>query len=298
MVGDDTSRKGILMPNSKPEAPPSATTCEPDDFLSGNEPAQHHSLGQRQQEILDIVRVKGFESIENLSRRFDVTPQTIRRDINSLSAIGLLRRHHGGAGLPSSVENYAYTARKILCLQEKKRIARALARQIPNKSSLFINIGTTTEEVARELMEKERLRVITNNLNVAAMMSGNENFEVIVASGVVRGKDRGVTGHATIDFIRQFKVDFGIIGISGIDLDGALLDFDYREVGAAQAIIANSRKVFLAADHTKFGRNAMVRMAHIREIDALFTDRRPPREIADALAASDVALHVAGMSEP
>ncbi len=281
------------MPNAKSQAPSSATICQPDDFLSGNEPEQHHTLGQRQQEILDIVRGKGFESIENLSRHFDVTPQTIRRDINSLSAIGLLRRHHGGAGLPSSVENYAYTARKVLCLQEKKRIACALARQIPNKSSLFINIGTTTEEVARELMEKERLRVITNNLNVAAMMSGNENFEVIVASGVVRGKDRGVTGHATIDFIRQFKVDFGIIGISGIDLDGTLLDFDYREVGAAQAIIANSRQVFLAADHTKFGRNAMVRMAHIREIDALFTDRQPPRKIADVLTASDVTLHVA-----
>ncbi len=281
------------MPNVKSPGPSADPTCEPGDFLSESEPAQPHTLGQRQQEILDIVRGKGFESIENLSRHFDVTPQTIRRDINSLSAVGLLRRHHGGAGLPSSVENYAYTARKILCLQEKKRIAQALAKQVPNKSSLFINIGTTTEEVARELMEKERLRVITNNLNVAAMMSGNENFEVIVASGVVRGKDRGVTGHATIDFIRQFKVDFGIIGISGIDLDGALLDFDYREVGAAQAIIANSRKVFLAADHTKFGRNAMVRMAHIREIDALFTDRKPPREIADVLAGSDVALHVA-----
>ncbi len=282
------------MADSKTRGPSADPACESDVLTSGNESTQPSALGQRQQEILDIVRGKGFESIENLARHFDVTPQTIRRDINSLSGIGLLRRHHGGAGLPSSVENYAYTARKILCLQEKKRIAHALARQIPNKSSLFINIGTTTEEVARELMEKERLRVITNNLNVAAMMSGNEHFEVIVASGVVRGKDRGITGHATIDFIRQFKVDFGIIGISGIDLDGTLLDFDYREVGAAQAIIANSRKVFLAADHTKFGRNAMVRMGHLREVDALFTDRQPPREIADVLTASDVVLHVAG----
>jgi DeoR family transcriptional regulator, glycerol-3-phosphate regulon repressor len=298
MVTVDFDRKGnAAMANPKSRPSSSETACGSDALLPDGQDAPPQSLGQRQQEILDIVRGKGFESIENLSRHFDVTPQTIRRDINNLSAVGLLRRHHGGAGLPSSVENYAYTARKILCLQEKKRIAHALARQIPNKSSLFINIGTTTEEVARELMEKDRLRVITNNLNVAAMMSGNENFEVIVASGVVRGKDRGITGHATIDFIRQFKVDFGIIGISGIDLDGTLLDFDYREVGAAQAIIANSRKVFLAADHTKFGRNAMVRMAHIREIDALFTDRQPPREIADVLAASDVALYVAG-SEP
>ncbi len=251
------------------------------------------AIGKRQEEILELVRPQGFVSIEDLAKRFGVTPQTIRRDINTLSAMGLLRRHHGGAGLPSSVENYAYTARKVLCLQEKKRIARMVARHIPNRSSLFINIGTTTEEVAKVLLDKEMLRVITNNLNVAAILSGNENFEVIVASGVVRNKDRGITGHATIDFIRQFKVDYGIIGISGIDLDGTLLDFDYREVGAAQAIIANSRKVFLAADHTKFGRNAMVRMGHIREVDAVFTDRRPPEGIADLLAAADVELHVA-----
>ncbi len=281
------------MANSKSRKSAGERACAPEISLSEPDAQPSPRLGQRQQEILDMVRGKGFESIENLARHFDVTPQTIRRDINSLSEIGLLQRHHGGAGLPSSVENYAYTARKILCLQEKKRIARALARQIPNKSSIFINIGTTTEEVARVLTEKERLRVITNNLNVAAMMSGNENFEVIVASGVVRGKDRGITGHATIDFIRQFKVDFGIIGISGIDRDGTLLDFDYREVGAAQAIIENSRKVFLAADHTKFGRNAMVRMGHIREIDAIFTDRKPPEEMVDLIGASDVTLHIA-----
>jgi DeoR family transcriptional regulator, glycerol-3-phosphate regulon repressor len=107
-------------------------------------------------------------------------------------------------------------------------------------------------------------------------LSSNEHFEVIVAGGLVRHRDGGLIGEATIDFIQQFRVDFGIIGISGIDLDGTLLDFDYREVRAARAIIDNSRKVFLAADHTKFGRNAMVRLGNIAEIDTLFTDQRPP----------------------
>ena len=134
------------------------------------------------------------------------------------------------------------------------------------------------------------MRVITNNLNVAAILSGNDSFEVIVTGGMVRSKDRGITGHATIDFVRQFKVDYGIIGISGIDYDGTLLEFDYREVRVAQTIIANSRKVFLAADHTKFGRNAMVRMATIEEIDALFTDRRPPEVLVEAMANADVRL--------
>ena len=97
----------------------------------------------------------------------------------------------------------------------------------------------------------------------------------------------------TFTAISQFKVDYGIIGISGIDTDGTLLDFDYREVRAARAIIDNSRSVFLAADHTKFGRNAMVRLGGIGEIDALFTDRRPPAGLAEVISAAEVALHVA-----
>lgn len=251
------------------------------------------SMSLRQKQIVELVRGEGFVAIEKMARRFAVTPQTIRRDIKSLADAGLLLRHHGGAGMPSSVENYAYQARKVLCLQEKKRIARLLARHIPDKASMFINIGTTNEEVAKALVHKNGLRVITNNLNVAAILSGNESFEVIVAGGVVRSRDHGITGHATIDFIKQFKVDFGIIGISGIDTDGMLLDFDYREVRVAQAIIDNSRRVFLAADYTKFGRNAMVRLAHIRRVDTLFSDRMPPDGMRDVLSLENVKILVA-----
>jgi DeoR family glycerol-3-phosphate regulon repressor len=262
--------------------------------IAGNQPDQALSMGNRQKKILELIGGQGFVSIEDMARHFRLTPQTIRRDINRLAEYGLLRRHHGGAGLPTSVENYAYTTRKVLYLKEKARIARHLAKHIPDKASLFINIGTTTEEVAKVLVEtKKGLRVITNNLNVAGILSSNEDFEIFVAGGAVRSKDRGITGHATIDFIRQFKVDFGIIGISGIDYDGTLLDFDYREVRVAQAIIANSRKVFLAADHSKFGRNAMVRLAHLSEITALFTDRHPPESMNDVLSAADIEIQVA-----
>src|SRR3546814_14785608 len=83
------------------------------------------------------------------------------------------------------------------------------------------------------------------------------------------------------------------MGFSGFDDDGTLLDFDYREVRAAQAIIKNSRRVFLATDHTKFGRNAMVRLAHVNEVDAIFTDRVPPKTMIDILAAAEVELHIA-----
>ncbi|UZP69133.1 DeoR family transcriptional regulator [Desulfovibrio mangrovi] len=247
----------------------------------------------RHEQVLQLIREQGFMSIGTLSERFNVTPQTVRRDINILSRQGLLQRHHGGAGPVLSTENVDYLDRRIMCLQEKREIAQLVAEQVPARSSLFINIGTTTEEVAKALFKHERLRVITNNLNVAQIMSKNSSFEVIVSGGLVRHKDCGIVGEATIDFIRQFKVDYGIIGISSIDMDGTLLDFDYREVRAARAIMENSRKVFLVTDHTKFGRNAMVRLGSIEEVDALFTDKRPPEELVEIMRRSGVALHVA-----
>ena len=248
---------------------------------------------ERHDRILTLVRERGFVSIDALARHFSVTTQTVRRDINKLCKSGELRRYHGGAGLPSSVENVSYTDRQIMKLEEKKRIAQTLVRYIPDKASLFINIGTTTEEVAKALLNHSGLRIITNNINVAKILSSNESFEVIITGGVVRGKDWGVMGEATLEFIQQFKVDFGIVGISGVDYDGTLLDFDFREVRAARAIIDNSRKVYLAADYSKFGRNAMVRLGHITEMDAVFTDRTPPANLVGMMATADVALHVA-----
>jgi len=135
-------------------------------------------------------------------------------------------------------------------------------------------------------------------LRFNSQMSGKPDFEVIVAGGVVRARDRGIVGEATLDLIAQFKVDFGVIGISGIDADGTLFDFDYREVRVARAIMEHSRKVYLAADHSKFGRNALVRLAHIGELDALFTDRPPPDAIREALEAAGGRVFIAEPQAP
>ncbi len=248
---------------------------------------------QRQEAIVDLVRRQGYASIEQLTEHFTVTPQTIRRDLNALAEEGLIRRVHGGAGLESSTVNTAYSTRKTLNLDAKQRIAALLASHIPDGSSLFINIGTSNEVVAEALLGHRDLEVITNNLNVAAILQHKEDFNVIVAGGQIRSRDGGIIGEATIDFINQFKVDYGIIGISGIDEDGSLLEFDYQEVRVAQAIIRNSRQVYLAADHSKFHRNPSVRQGNVSQIGALFTDRRPPQAISQLMASHDVTLHIA-----
>lgn len=242
------------------------------------------ALNRRQQAMLSLVQEKGFVSVEELAQHFSVTAQTIRRDINALCDAGFLRRYHGGAGLPSSVENVAYQARQILYPEAKERIAAAMAARIPDQASLYITLGTTTEAVARALRDHQGLRVITNNLNVASILAENPSCEVIVAGGVVRHRDRGITGEATIDFMNQFKVDYAVIGISGIDPDGTLLDFDYREVRVLQIIMGNARSILLGADHSKFGRNALVRVADLSEITELYTDAEPPAPIRELMA--------------
>ena len=249
-------------------------------------------IQKRHERIKQLVQSKGFVTIDSLAKEFSMTPQTLRKDINVLSEKGMLDRYHGGAGLPLSTENVEYTQRKILRLKEKRQIAQIVAEKIPDKSSLFINIGTTTEEIAKALCNHKGLRVITNNLNVASIMSKYEDFEIIIAGGLIRNRDGGIVGPLTIDFIKQFRVDYGIIGISAIDMDGILLDFDYREVQVSRAIIDSSRNIFLAADHSKFGRNAMVRLANISEISALFTDREPPSGLSEVLIQNGVELHI------
>ncbi len=257
--------------------------------------SRHSGVRRRHEEMIGLVRESGFATIQVLAEYFGVTPQTVRRDINHLADQGVLQRFHGGAGPVSTTENVDYSNRRILCRAEKGAIGAMVADHIPNRSSLFINIGTTTEEVARSLVGHSGLRVITNNLNVATILSKNESIEILVAGGMIRHRDRGIVGESTVDFIRQFKVDFGIIGISGIDNDGTLLDFDYREVRAARAIMENSRNTFLAADHTKFGRNAMVRLGEIHEVDSLFTDKTPPSSVVDAMDRGEVQLVVPGI---
>jgi DeoR family glycerol-3-phosphate regulon repressor len=195
--------------------------------------------------------------------------------------------------MPSSVENIDYSQRQVMNIQAKRRIAAAVAARVRPGSSLLINIGTTTEEVARALTHHTGLHVVTNNLNVATILAGQPGCEVIVAGGVVRERDRGIVGEATVDFIRQFRVDIGIIGISSIEPDGTLRDFDSREVRVSQAILEQSREVWLVADQDKFGRQALVRLAHLSQIDKLFCDAEPPASMKKLLKEAQVELIVA-----
>ncbi|MEM5491605.1 DeoR/GlpR family DNA-binding transcription regulator [Hoeflea sp. AS16] len=247
-------------------------------------------LAPRHSEIVELAKTEGRVLVDDLASRFEVTPQTIRKDLNDLCERQLLTRIHGGAVIPSSTQNMEYAQRGKIAAAEKQAIGIAAAALIPDNASLFINIGTTTEAVSQALLRHGRLMIITNNINVANRMRPYTQFEVVIAGGVVRASDGGIVGEAAVDFIRQFKVDYAVIGTSAIDPDGALLDYDFREVKVAQAIIANARQVILVADSTKFERTAPVRIGHLEQVDTFVTDQCPDDRVRKICREFDVEL--------
>lgn len=234
----------------------------------------------RKEQILAQVRRKGYATIEELATQFPVSSQTIRRDLIELANNNLVQRYHGGAGLPQGGGDLAYATRKIRNADAKRDIARLVAAHIPDGASLFVDIGTTTEAVAAALIGHKGLRVITNHMSVASILSDSTDFEIILAGGLVRNRDRAITGEATCDFLRRFKVSIGVFGIGAIDQDGELLDYDYRDMQVSTTAMAISRRRFVAMDHGKFNGEAMIRLGHVADIDALFTDAPPPPGIA------------------
>jgi DeoR family glycerol-3-phosphate regulon repressor len=249
-------------------------------------------ISKRQHLIMDYIREHGSVQVDRLSNHLRVTPQTIRRDLNQLYEQQLLQRVHGGAVVKDNVENLGYGARKILMAEEKSDIAQRVAELLPDNSSLFINIGTTTEQVAEYLYHRKGMLVITNNINVASMLWSAPGLEVMITGGSIRRTDGGIVGSSAEEFIDNFKFDYAIIGCSAIDNDGDFFDFDLREVRVTRAIIQHARSVILVTDSMKFERRAPIRIGNLSSIETLVTDDGVPAEIIELCRQHDVDLEI------
>lgn len=252
------------------------------------------ALSFRQSEILEIARAEGRVVVEDLAARLNVTLQTIRRDLAELAEAGHLDRVHGGAVARTGVTNIAWESRRKMNDKAKARIARACAAHIPDNSSLILNIGTTTEAVARALLQHQNITVVTNNMNVANILAANPACEVVLAGGTLRRSDGGLVGELTTQFLAQFKVDFAVIGCSAVDGDGDILDYDLAEVRVSKAILKQARRAFLVTDHSKFQRSAPARLASLADLDAVFTDRVLSERLTRACEEWGTEVHLAG----
>jgi len=236
------------------------------------------NLSERQTQIIEFLTSRGGTlSSSELTESFDVSVQTIRKDLNELSDLGVVRRVHGGITLPTQSRNLSFTNRQVINLEEKKHIAQLTAALIPNGSSLFLGIGTTPSQIAEHLIYHTDLRVITNNLNAALALCSNQNIETYMVGGRVRPTDEDVVGEEATTHFRNFQVNYGICGVAGISESGHLLNFSSEESHLFKAILENCEKRVLVADHHKFLRSAPVKSGHLKEFDVLLTDSVPPQ---------------------
>lgn len=236
------------------------------------------NLSDRQSQIIEFLTSRGGTlSSSELTESFEVSVQTIRKDLNELSDLGLVRRVHGGITLPTQSRNLSFTNRQVINLDEKKHVARLAAALIPNSSSLFLGIGTTPGQIAEHLVYHTGLKVITNNLNAALALCGNQSNETYVVGGRVRQTDEDIVGEEATTQFRNFQVNYGICGVAGISESGHLLNFSSEESHLFKAILDNCEKRILVADHHKFMRSAPVKSGHLKDFDLFLTDSVSPQ---------------------
>lgn len=251
------------------------------------------ALKKRQEDILKIINQEKRIKVDDLSIRYKVTEQSIRRDLKEICARGLAIRTHGGARIVNSITNLEYEKRRSISSDAKARIGKLAAELIPNNCSLMLNIGTTTENVARALYSHNNLVVISNNVNITNTLMSSKSKELILAGGIVRQSDGAIIGENTVEFIsNNYKADFAIIGASALDEDGSILDYDSREVSVAKSMLNNSRKKILVCDNSKFEITAPHRISEISEIDIFVTDKNPPDRFMEIAKKNNTELKI------
>ncbi len=253
-------------------------------------------LSERQLRVLEVVRSRGFASLEDLAALFEVSTQTIRRDVIRLDAAGLLQRFHGGVGAPDDRVRLGYRRKQAMAADAKLRIAALAAGLVPEGGAVYLDVGTTVEALARELPGRSLRAVFTNNMAAALQLGADRSLEVYVAGGQVRGADGSLVGDAAVRAMSGLAVDIAFIGCSGFAEDGSPMDFDPQKVAIKSAVLANARQAVLLADGSKFRRSALVRIAPPGSFAALVTDAAPPEPLEQAFERAGVAVKVASVA--
>lgn len=246
-----------------------------------------HNLSMRQQRIVDLIQQQEYCTIDGLSALFNVTTQTIRRDINELCAIGLARRHHGGVSLPATLTNRSFTTRSATNLGEKQLIAERVVQQVPDGCTLFLGIGTTIAAIAALLGNHKELRVVTNNFQAAHILAQHDHIETWIPGGKLRTNDGDVVGDNVGYFFGQFSADVGIISCASVmKIAGGIrtpdlppleaeptefaMEHQLREAAVSQAIIAGAQQKWLVANSSKWQCKASARVAPLTVFDRIF----------------------------
>lgn len=240
-------------------------------FMTELSPTQN--LSPRQSVVLNRVLSSGFVTIEALAEEFAVSAQTVRRDIIALSEMGLLQRFHGGAGPVETMESARldHSAKRAVARQEKQIVGDRAATAIPDRASIFLDVGTTIECCAARLAQREGFRIFTTSIRTA-MLFDPEAHEVNVIGGRLSGRDGSLTGEEVILYLRDLHVDFALIACSAVDDGGRVMDFNTSKIAVKKAAMAAASTSCLLSTRSKFGRTALATIAPLSRFDAVYTE--------------------------
>lgn len=228
---------------------------------------------ERRQAIADLGRREGRVDVSALAARFDVTTETIRRDLTDLEDRGVLRRVHGGA-IP--VERFrtepAVADKATRMAEEKRRIAKAALAFVPEGGTVLLDAGTTTLALVRALPAEVELTAVTNDLGIAQELAARPNVNVLVLGGRVRSRVLATVDDWALRTLQDVAVDVAFVATNGVSVDRGLSTPDVAEAAVKRAMIATGTQVILLADHTKVSDEHFARFGAITDVDVLVTD--------------------------
>jgi DeoR family glycerol-3-phosphate regulon repressor len=248
---------------------------------------------RRQSEILKTVQNLGSCSIAELASSIGVSDETIRRNLKPLSDNGLVLRVHGGVTLPDMLHEAPFQKRIQENSEAKRQIAKIVAKEIQDGDTIILDCGSTTTFVARALRDRKNLIVVTNSAEVARTLATNESNRVFMAGGELRSDDTASLGPSALQFVRQFKVRHAIITVGGISKDGSLMVFHPEEAEFSRVIISCAENVIVAADHSKFQGQGLVRICGPASVDMLVTDKPVPANILQKMQLENLEIKIA-----
>jgi DeoR family glycerol-3-phosphate regulon repressor len=249
---------------------------------------------KRHGEILRLLGDEGTITIASLAERLGVSLETVRRDVKPLADDGLILKMHGAISLPSIGGEAPFERRMRENAEAKRLIARMVAATIRDGESIMLDTGTTTSFLARELLGHRRLTVVTNSSDIARTLSTVNGNRVYMAGGELRSDSGAAFGVSAIDFVSRFSVGHAVISIGAVDAAAGLMDYDLEEAEFARMVLSRGQRSLVITDHTKFGRQGLVRVCGFDGFSELATDRPPPQEIAAALDQAGARLSIAG----
>lgn len=248
----------------------------------------------RQAEILDALRrAGGTARIQSLAIALDVSDETIRRNLRRLAEGGLVEKLHGGARLVERVVEADLNTRLQEHAGPKQRIAEEVARLVEDGTSLFLDVGSTTNLIADALHDHVGLSIVTNSVAVAFKLAMRNRNRVFFAGGELRQNDGGSFGPEALDFLQNFRLDMAVISTSGVCPERGFLFSDLTEAQLARAMVLRAARCVVAADSRKFHRIAPISLGDPKQIDVLVCDEEPPAEILAAAQSWGMTICVA-----